>query len=352
MREQRPEHLASGCLLVGLPAGDWTPRVGQRIEALDPAGVILFGRNLVSAERTREMLGRIAERLTRPPLLAIDQEGGRVSRLERWIGPTVAARSLAALDESAARGFGEATGRALRWLGLNLDFAPVVDLSAVDATNGIGDRSFGTDPRLVTRMARAFLGGLQGAGVAGCLKHFPGLGHTAIDSHDALPTVRRPLERLREEDLLPYRELGDLPASVMVGHGHYPAFDGETPLPATLSPAIVGGELRGRLGFGGLVVSDDMEMGAVAGRDGEGAAAVAAVRAGCDLLLYCSDLDRAETAARALAAAARADDELGDRLLRASERVGRFAERWHGVTSPPELAEWRGCVAAFEAFRA
>jgi beta-N-acetylhexosaminidase len=352
MSDESAYHNASGCLMIGLSGATIDAGEAERIRELDPAGLILFRRNLQEFEQARALVDDFVGLVSRPPLIAIDQEGGRVSRLEGWVGPTLTARQLSERPVEQTREFGGTTGRALRCLGVNLDFAPVADLSAADSQNGIGDRAFATDPRIVARSARAFLDGLQESGVAGCLKHFPGLGDTSVDSHLSLPTVRRDRTRLEREDLLPYRELGNLPASVMVGHGHYPAFDGDTPLPATMSRRIVTEQLRGRLGYRGLVVSDDMEMGAIADLDRDGEAGVAAIRAGCDLLLYCADLERASITASALADAATSDPELDRRLRDASSRVASFARRWSLEDTSGRTDRWESCVESFAPFRA
>lgn len=341
--------LASRCLMVGLPGPVLDPETADKLESLDPAGVVLFSRNLVEPGPTRELLARCAAILDRASLLAVDQEGGRVSRLERWIGPTPSARHLASAGQETVRAFGRETGRALRSIGFNLDFAPVVDLSPPSAANGIADRAFDTTPDAVGRLAREFLEGLQGEGVAGCLKHFPGLGDSSVDSHHELPTVGRDRPTLDANDLVPFRQLLELAPCVMVGHGHYPAFD-DAPLPATCSRSIVSDLLRRELAFGGVIVSDDMEMGAISERDAEGAAAVEAVAAGCDLLLYCSDLDRARTAAEALGHAADGDPALRDRLERSADRVERLARAWPATVDGDVIAS-RDLAAQFDPFR-
>jgi beta-N-acetylhexosaminidase len=341
--------LASRCMVVGLPGPTLDPETADKLESLRPAGVILFSRNLVDPLQTRELLRSCTPFLREPPLLAIDQEGGRVSRLERWIGPTPPASRLASAGGESVRAFGRATGRALRSIGFNLNFAPVVDLSPPDAANGIADRAFDTTPDAVSRLAREFLVGLQGQGVAGCLKHFPGLGDSKVDSHRTLPTVGRDRPTLEAHDLVPFRQLLDLPPCVMVGHGHYPAFD-EISVPATCSRSIVSDLLRGDLGFEGVIVSDDMEMGAISDRDIHGAAAVEAIAAGCDLLLYCSDLDKGRTAARAVAQGAEQNSSLRVRLEQSAARVGRLSRTW-----PPALdgavATSRELAGQFDPFR-
>jgi beta-N-acetylhexosaminidase len=342
------ESLAGGVLMVGLPGTALDRVTAKRIQELAPAGVILFRRNLASPEQTALLLDELRCLLPSPTLLALDQEGGRVSRLEPWIGPTPAAAALGRAGEGPAREFGKATGTALSSLGFNVDFAPVVDLCEPDAANGIGDRAWSTDPGVASRLAGAFLAGLQGSGVAGCLKHFPGLGDSHVDSHVSLPTVDRSLERIEREDLRPYRELGPGAACVMVGHGHYPALDPRGQLPASCSPRVVDGLLKGRLGYSGLVVSDDLEMGAVSERDREGAVAAESLAAGCDLLLFCHDLERAATAAKILTLRAERDPLVARRLESAAAAVRRTAERWPAPVPRPEA--WAAAGAAFEPF--
>ena len=332
-----PNRRAAGrAIMVGLPASELDSNTANRLSDLAVAGVILFGRNLVDPAQTADLLEQVCSNLPAHPLLAIDQEGGQVSRLEPWIGPTPTAVQLHRMDVGAITQFGIDTGNALASLGFNLDFAPVVDLCAADAPNGIGDRSFSTDPREAARSAGAFLTGLQSTGVAGCLKHFPGLGDTRVDSHVELPIVTRSKEILDEHDLLPYRELGAKAASVMVGHGHYKAIDGETPCPATCSRAVVGEWLRKRVGFGGLAVSDDMQMGAVAARDVSGQAAFESIAAGMDLLLYCADLDLAEAAIDRLTQAAQESQAFATRLSQAAEKVDVVSRLWPAPTADLE----------------
>jgi len=340
--------LAGGVIMIGLPGPGLDDVTARRIRDLGPGGTILFGRNLDSPEQTAGLLEELRGLLPSPALFALDQEGGRVSRLQPWIGPTPAAAALARAGTAEVRRFGEATGRLLAALGFNVDFAPVVDLCEPGAANGIGDRSWSRDPGETTRMAGAFLAGLQGAGVAGCLKHFPGLGDSSVDSHVSLPAVERSRERLEREDLLPYRELGGEAAAVMVGHGHYPALDPREPLPASCSPRVVEGLLRAGLGYRGLVVTDDLEMGAVSGRDRDGAAAVEALAAGCELLLYCSDLERAEAAARSITRHAERDPLLARRLESAAASVRRTAQRWPAPDPRPGL--WTRAAESIEPF--
>lgn len=339
---------AGGTLMVGLPGPELDREMAGWLSSVAPAGVILFARNLETPERTAALIAALIPLLRRPALIAVDQEGGRVSRLAPWLGPTPTAAMLAQRGERATRRFAAATGRSLAALGFNLDFAPVVDLCPPDRANGIGDRSYGTDPGVVSRMAGAFLQGLQeDAGIAGCLKHFPGLGDTFVDSHVELPRVERSREQLEIWDLVPYRVLGEIAASVMIGHGHYPVFDGP-PTPASCSEQVVDRLLRRELGYTGLAVSDDLEMGAVSDLDRDGGAAVLALAAGCDLILYCSDPDRADRALGALAAEARGSAALRDRLTEAAAGVRAMAETW--PVRPADLRGWESARADLRSF--
>jgi len=334
--------ISGATLLVGLPGPDLDPETERRLALLAPAGVVLFRRNLVAPEQTLALLDRVRALLGPTAIGAVDQEGGRVSRLMPWIGPTPTACALGRAGPDVAARFGAATGALLRAAGFDLDFAPVVDLCAPEAANGIGDRSYSADPVVTAAAAGAFLDGLQATGIAGCLKHFPGLGSTRLDSHLTLPTAEHDLARLDSRDLVPFRELAPRAACVMVGHATYPALDPSGD-PASLSRPIIQGWLRERVGFQGLVVSDDLEMGAVAPLDGDGAAAVRAVAAGCDMILYCADLAAAERAAGALAARAARDPAFARRLEQAAERVRRFSRR---LRSRPAVApDWNAALA-------
>ena len=320
--------LAGRVLMVGLAGHELPAVTRRRLVSLGPCGVILFDRNLDSPTQTRDLLRQVREGLDRPGLFGVDQEGGRVSRLARWAGSTPTAVELAATAGDAIERFATTTAAAVRSLGFNLDFAPVVDVGSPLQTNGIGDRAYGAEPSVVTRSAGRFLRALQQAGVAGCLKHFPGLGEARVDSHVELPEDRRSLEQLEARDLLPFRALCGEAASVMAGHGHYPALDPDSRRPASASPRILRGLLRGQLGFDGLVVSDDLEMGAVKELDRDGSYGVDALHAGCDLLLYCHSLDRAEAARDAIATRAAADPEFAAILRAAAGRVESAAARW------------------------
>lgn len=318
--------------MVGLPSTELDRATRERLAHIRPGGLILFRRNLQGPEQIAKLIADVRGISLEPLLVALDQEGGRVSRLEPWIGVTPSAVQLTAAGADATRSFARRTAGALLALGFNVDFAPVVDICPSEATNGIGDRSFSTDPERVADQARAFLSGLQGGGVAGCLKHFPGLGATSVDSHQMLPICSRARDELLAIDIEPFRRLAADAAMIMVGHAHYPALEPETDLPATMSRRIVTGLLRESLGFEGLIVTDDLEMGAVAPIDIDGSAAVRAIDAGCELLLYCASLERAERARSALIVRADADERFSRKLQVAASKVEQTSRRWSAST--------------------
>ncbi|MDH4229502.1 MAG: beta-N-acetylhexosaminidase [Nitrospirota bacterium] len=286
-------------------------------------GIILFSRNVASAGQVRSLTERCRTAFGGPVPIAIDQEGGRVARLAAAglpAGPP--ARAVAALGPQAVYDWGRATGRFLRDLGLTIDFAPVLDVDTNPDNPIIGDRAYGRDPDSVIQMARAAIRGLASAGIQPCGKHFPGHGDTLLDSHVDLPWVRHTEPRLEAVELAPFAALAaELPA-IMTAHVVYPAWDAA--VPATLSRRIVSGILRQQLGFTGIIVSDDLEMAAVARLAPAGELAVRSIEAGVDLLLCCKRQQVWEEAYDALRARAATDAAFRARLLDAAERVRRI----------------------------
>jgi len=326
------EDLAGQLLFIGVEGTAMNPDLRRRLEAVRPGGIILFARNLQDAPQVAAFCRDLHSALPVPPFLAIDQEGGRVSRLKGILPPIPANLSLAraAGPDALVRDHGRQTGRALALLGFNLNFAPVLDLSEAESPNGIGDRAYGADPEVVGRLARVFLEAQAAAGALGCGKHFPGLGGGRVDSHLDLPRIDRSAEEIWREDLLPYRRLHDALPMVMVGHAHYPALQGSEPRPATLSREVVTGILRAKVGYRGVALTDDLEMGAVDQHRPAGEVALEALEAGNDLVMFCKSWERIEEAHRAIARAlktgglspARADAALS-RILSLKERLPR-----------------------------
>ncbi|MGN1074336.1 MAG: glycoside hydrolase family 3 protein, partial [Eubacteriales bacterium] len=260
----------------------------ELLAACSIGNVILFGANIDNVSQlaalNTEVLDVISANTGICPFIGVDQEGGRVLRiLDACTAPPAMAVGAAG-DPALARSLGELMGAQLRTLGINVNFAPCADVNSNPDNPVIGDRSYSADAGTAAEFVSAVTEGLQSAGVLACLKHFPGHGDTAEDSHTSLPEVDYDLERLDEVELLPFRAgIGAGAAMTMVGHILYPAL-GASDVPASLSPEVIEGFLREELAFDGLVITDSLSMGAITASCGEGEACVLAVNAGADLL--------------------------------------------------------------------
>jgi beta-N-acetylhexosaminidase len=272
-------------------------------------GVILFKRNLPTIEAAHAACSKVVQAATleAPPFIGVDQEGGRVVRLPSPFLRLPAMRVFGDRGDLAlARRAAAMVARQLAALGFNLNFAPVLDVDSNPENPIIGDRSFSSDPDTVARLGRAFVEGLQSENVMACGKHFPGHGDTSKDSHVDLPIVEHDKQRLDAVELPPFRTaaLRGL-AALMTAHVVYPGLDAG--VPATLSHRICTTLLRNEIGFSGVLFSDDLEMKALADRMDVEKSAVGAIRAGCDVLLICRDLDLQRRAHAALIAKAESD---------------------------------------------
>jgi beta-N-acetylhexosaminidase len=264
----------------------------------DLGGVIFFARNVESPEQVAE-LSREAQSLASgiPLWVSVDQEGGRVARLKApftvWPPMLTLGRSG---DEQLAARFARALATELKAVGISLDFTPVLDVHTNPKNPVIGDRALAERAEDVARLGRVIIETLQAEGIAACGKHFPGHGDTSTDSHFELPLLEHSPDRLRAVELVPFRAAIDAGvAAIMTAHLLVPALDDQRP--ATLSPAIVETLLKKELGFGGLVVSDDLEMKAIASRYTVPEATVAAIAAGCDAVLMCGTAQEPQVAA-------------------------------------------------------
>lgn len=275
-------------VFVGIPGPELDSASAALLARHRPGGIVLFGRNIKDPEQLNDLVTEIRKVLP-DAVLSIDSEGGRVDRLKSIVGPAPAASLLAGKPASFSYQAGQWIAHSLRLFDLDLDFAPVVDLDRGERDNALDDRYLGTSPAQVIPRARAFLRGLHAGGVGGSLKHFPGLGGAGEDTHFRLSCVYLPSAVLRA-DLDPFEALARLAGSVMVAHAIYPAYDAGQ-RPATLSAPIIGGLLRGRLGFDGLVFSDDLEMKALDEWGDLAERSEAAFAAGCDVLLLCHTLE-------------------------------------------------------------
>ena len=295
-------------------------------------GVCLFRRNIVDEPQVQTLTTALRAVLGPLALIAIDQEGGAVARVP-FLPQAPSAMALGALDDTdSAHRIGAAVGRGLAHLGFNWDFAPVVDVNNNPANPVIAERSFGADPARVTRLAGAWMRGATEAGVACCLKHFPGHGDTHADSHHALPVVRKRWAELQRVELEPFRQLASEADAFMTAHILYPEVDADWP--ATLSQRWLHDVLREDLGFGGLLITDALNMRAIRDQYGMAQAAVLALSGGADMVMVFGGRDQQQQALDALLAAQR-DGELDiPRLQSAQERIHAVARRFPATAHP------------------
>jgi beta-N-acetylhexosaminidase len=329
--------LARGVIGVGFPGTTPDTAPLGALRAFGPGALILFARNVGTTGELRELVGALRETASPPPLITVDQEGGRVERIQHGVAALPSAMAVGATgDVGLAEKLGTLLGRDLARLGINVDLAPVADLSLQPRSVVVATRAYGDDPERVGAFAGAFAHGLERAGVAATVKHFPGHGSTAEDSHVALPRVTADAATLRTRDLVPFaRAIGDRAASIVItAHVVIEAFDPDRP--ATISRKVLTDLLREELGYDGIIATDCLEMDAIAGGVGTVRGAVEALAAGADLLLISHHLELAQQAAEAIVAAVRDGEIPLSRLQEAHERVRGLRER---LARPASLDE-------------
>jgi len=315
-------------LIVGFDGTKMTPRLSSLLTRLQPAGVILFARNIKSAEMTWQLLRDCQKCVSTPLFSCVDLEGGSVDRFRDVLGPAPSAADVFATgDRKLFRKHGQLIGENCRALGFNVDFAPALELAFEASRSVMGSRAVSADSKQVTNYAREFLAGLRAENVLGCGKHFPGLVEGSLDSHHQLPVINKPLKKLWAEDLLPYRILRARLPFVMISHAAYPQVTRDR-TPASLSRIWITDILRKRIGFRNLIVSDDLEMGGVLAAASVGEAAVEHIRAGGDLCLVCHREDYIDQAFEALTSAAERDRKFAKRVEESARRVLGFKKRW------------------------
>ncbi|CAN5444767.1 beta-N-acetylhexosaminidase [soil metagenome] len=325
---------------VGLPGTELDVETRNLIEEVKPGGIIIFGRNVASARQLRNLIDGVRELLPVEPLVGIDQEGGLVDRLRKVFTPMPAARTIRQHgDLAASRALGRISGEVLRMLGFNMNFAPVMSVMTDERdllSNGLYSRSFGRSPGEVLGYTTVYLRGLQKTGILGCLKHFPGIGAGEVDSHEQMPLVKLSHDDLIAQDLAPYIELfqrqDDRVRCVMVSHGGFPNIDirkeftGGLLEPASLSHNIVTRLLREELGYQHLVVTDDLEMGAISRHCDIEAAAIRAFVAGEDMMLICAHPDVIRRGYHALLKTARSGKLAEGRIRESLTRIAATKE--------------------------
>ncbi len=324
-------------MVCGFPGIEPPPDLQSWLATNSVGGLILFKRNFGDAQQAAELIMSCTatEDPSLPFLVCVDQEGGRVARFTDPIVELPAMRELAkAGDPELTTTAGTILGRQLRALGINLDFAPALDVNTNPRNPVIGDRAFGNTPEVVIEHALAFADGLHAGGVLSCGKHFPGHGDTNVDSHLALPVVRHPRGRLEEVELRPFRAAIDRLPALMTAHVIFEALDS---VPATISRRMITELLRDELGYGGAVFTDDLEMKAVSALYPIEESGLLAIEAGCDILLVCCDVEAAGRLREALADEAARQRAFRERLEQARSRADTLRRRVTGLAPPMPL---------------
>ncbi len=335
MRDSKPN--LGQLLIIGFDGTEMSPRLASLLTKIQPAGVILFARNITGAEQTHTLLRECQKCVATPLFTCVDLEGGTVDRFRNVIGSTPSAAEVFATGSRALfRKHGRVIGENCRALGFNVDFAPVLDLAYEASRSVLSSRAVSDDPKQVVAYAREFLHGLGDAGVLGCGKHFPGLGEATLDTHHELPSVEKPLRKLWNEDLVPYRVLRRELPFVMVSHAAFPAVTKDR-TPASLSKKRITDILRKKIGYRGLICSDDLEMGSVlAAATIEQApieqtmieqVMIGHIRAGGDLGLICHHEDFILRAHEALVREAERDGKFARRVRESAGRVLAFKSK-------------------------
>ncbi|QCW03398.1 beta-N-acetylhexosaminidase [Natrinema pallidum] len=332
--------------VVGFDGTEPTDDLRTLITDRQCGNVVYFGRNIESPDQVATLTDRLRRLILEegagvPPFVMADQEGGVVSRLG-W-GTTLPSQMClgASADPELARAAGEAVAAELATLGINVNLAPVLDVNNNPRNPVIGVRSFGEDPDLVGDLGAELAMGMQANGVVACGKHFPGHGDTSTDSHHELPVVEHDRDRLAAVEFAPFRRAIEAGIdAIMTTHVSFPAIADSPSTPATVSPAVQRRLLRDELGFDGLIVTDGMEMRAIADTIGTPAGCVRALEAGCDLLLVCHTPETQAAAIDAVIDAVESGRLDEARIDAAVERILRFKRRRLGASRPPSAARW------------
>ncbi|HZQ68541.1 MAG TPA: beta-N-acetylhexosaminidase [Terriglobales bacterium] len=314
-------------LIVGFDGTEMTSELRDLLSRLQPAGAILFARNIATAIQTHTLLKECQSCVATPMFHCVDMEGGRVDRLKNVIAPAPSAADVfSAGDRKLFRKHGKLIGESCRAVGFNTDLAPVVDLAFESSRTVMGSRSVSADPKQAVAYARAFLAGLASSGVLGAAKHFPGLGEANLDTHHELPSVQKTFKRLWAEDLYPYRTMRRELPMVLVGHANYPSVTRDR-TPASLSRKWITDVLRKEIHYRGLIISDDLEMGGVLAAAPIERAAVEHIRAGGDLCLICHRADYIQSAYEELIREAEKDRKFAARVVESSARILAFKKK-------------------------
>jgi beta-N-acetylhexosaminidase len=334
---------AGSLLVVGLAGKELTAMERAWLKLIRPAGIILYRRNITDVKQTRAMLGEAMSYCCAHSPTFVDVEGGVVNRLNLALAPIPAAQAVATAmlrtgKKALAHEHGELIARAVGAFGFNTSLAPMVDLALPDSKEVLGTRCPAAAPADVVAYAREFLAGLKSRGIVGCGKHFPGLGGGTLDTHVETPAIGRNWEEMWSEDLVPYRELrNDMPI-VMMNHAAYPNTPGKE-LPASVSKFWIGQILRKRIGYRGIILSDDLEMGGILKFMPIEEAAVAAIRTGSDLVEICHHPEPILQAYEALVSEGERSAAFRKILLERSRQTTKLCAKVFPKKMPAALSE-------------
>lgn len=340
-------------MLVGFPSTQIDAHFRELVEGCFAGNIIIFTRNVEEREQLAHLLGEIQKQVLKstsiPAFIAVDQEGGMVTRLRREATFLPGCMAFSAAGTGETYRAGEITGIELRALGINMNLAPVLDVNSNPGNPGIGVRSYGDDPARVAAYGAGYIKGLQANGVVAAAKHFPGKGDCEVDAHIGLPCITHGMERLQEVELLPfYRAIESGVDAIMVSHVLFPSIEKQH-LPATMSEKVQTDLLQRKMGFDGIKITDCMEMKAIADHFGTVEATVASIKAGADLVCICHTLETQKRCIEAVKKAVkeglipewRIDDAVG-RILRIKARYGLFEN------CAPDMQKVRNVVGCAE----
>ncbi|MGD0733754.1 MAG: beta-N-acetylhexosaminidase [Terracidiphilus sp.] len=341
---------AGSLLVVGLGTTELAALERAWLKLIRPAGIILFKRNIVDPRQTRSLLAESTALCTAGSIRCVDLEGGTVDRLRDALAPMPSAQAVARAAQTKGKPVlafehGELVARAVKAFGFNTSLAPVLDLALPASAAILGTRTASESASGVVEYARSFLSGLASQGVIGCGKHYPGLGGGSLDSHHDTPSINRSYQDLWHEDLLPYRELhAELPM-VMVAHAAYPDTPGRN-VPASASSFWITTVLRKRIGYRGIIFSDDLEMGGILKCMSIEEATIAAIRAGTDLLEICHSPELTLRAFESLISEAERSTAFRKLLLLCAAKTARKRTHLFAAAASKPLAD-----SQFEALR-
>ncbi len=348
-------HQVGQLLIFGFDGVSATSTLDTMLRSIQPAGTILFARNIEDAHQTYALNAHVYRSQQISPFLCVDLEGGTVDRLRKAIAHAPDVASIAVTgNRTIYERHGRAIGDECRALGFNVDFAPVLDLGFEASQKVLTSRTASTDPTVTVAYASAFLDGLTKAGVLGSGKHFPGLGEGDLDTHNGMAVIEKPLKKMWKEDLVPYRELRNRLPFVMVAHAAYPAVT-KGKIPASLSSKWMRDILRKKIGYEGLIVTDDLEMGGALSQGSIEDVAVETLRAGADMFLICHNEDFIWRSYEAVLRVAESERRFAAHIADACDRVLKLKEKTKGfakIASPPDERKIAGLRQEIEALRA